>query len=497
MQVVQEFLQPRLAGAGDVRHSLRMMAYHTEYVQHARDEADFRVYKPVDLRDGTRLAKLLDNLRRQDAINNGSNSQHMISQSSDSPVYHDISRLGSVPPPARSSRSQAPDAELLPSMAFPQNTGKPMDESQMRNNCLRLVRFLQQQGIGIQGLAAGAFTCPRDSGPDGVAKFIAEGLLRVDQKITLGLLWQLAAHYKLRRHVDVRSLEREVARLRRVTGQTVAEVGATSGTYFNDVTSQALLQWMRTACTPYGISVDEFSWSLSDGRVLCFLIHAYMPELLPQSSITSPELPSSVDEMARMTGGAEYVKLETLKAKGWTAVYEMGGAIHDDNLAALYKRCVDTNFATIHAAGEALGVPAMLSAEDYLNDGPDELAAILYVALLAEALLRLTSERRAAYVIMEFLRRRLSWRPGYMRASLECFKADMKRLEAASTIQSFWRMRCQRCRYFTVRRAAHLLQAFIRRWVERQRLQKEVHAIVLLQAGARTSGWSSRRRMRR
>lgn len=59
-----EFLQPRLAGAGDVRYTLRMMSYGTEYVQHARDEADFCVYKPLDLRDGTRLAKLLDNLRR-------------------------------------------------------------------------------------------------------------------------------------------------------------------------------------------------------------------------------------------------------------------------------------------------------------------------------------------------------------------------------------------------------------------------------------------------
>ncbi|GIL67632.1 hypothetical protein Vafri_20977 [Volvox africanus] len=487
-QVVQEFLQPRLAGAGDVRHSLRMMAYHTEYVQHARDEADFRVHKPMDLRDGTRLAKLLDNLRRQD----GNNLKPMTSQCSDSAISHDISRFGGVPPAACSSRTQASDAELLPSMAFPQNTGKPMDESQMRNNCLRLVRFLQQQGVGLQGLAAGASACLRDSGPDGIAKYIAEGLLRVDQKITLGVLWQLAAHYKLRRHVDVRSLEREVARLRRATGQTVAEDGATSTSYFNDPITQTLLQWMRAACAPYGVSVDDFSWSLSDGRVLCYLVHTYMPELLPQSSITSPELPSSVDEMACMTGGAEYVKLETLKAKGWTAVYEMGGAIHDDSLAAVCKRSVDANFAAIHTAGEALGVPAMLSAEDYLNDGPDELAAILYVALLAEALLRLTSERRAAYVIMEFLRRRLSWRPDYMSASLGRFKADMQRSEAASTIQSFWRMRCQRCRYLTVRWAAQMLQAFVRRWVERQRLQKQMHAIVLLQAGWRRHAVRSR-----
>lgn len=105
------------------------------------------------------------------------------------------------------------------------------------------------------------------------------------------------------------------------------------------------------------------------------------------------------------------LKVIPLTLAGWAAVYEVGGAIRDDLLAAAYKRSVEANFAAAHAAGEALGVPAMLSADDYLNDGPDELAAVLYVSLLADALLKLTSERRAAYVIMEFLRRRLRWRP--------------------------------------------------------------------------------------
>ncbi len=52
---------------------------------------------------------------------------------------------------------------------------------------------------------------------------------------------------------------------------------------------------------------------------------------------------------------------------GWSAVYEMGGAIHDEPLAAAHKRGVAANFAALHAAGAALRVAPMLSPEDYLQ----------------------------------------------------------------------------------------------------------------------------------
>lgn len=48
-------------------------------------------------------------------------------------------------------------------------------------------------------------------------------------------------------------------------------------------------------------------------------------------------------------------------------MYEMGGAIHDEPLAAAHKRGVAANFAALHAAGAALGVAPMLSPEDYLQ----------------------------------------------------------------------------------------------------------------------------------
>jgi abnormal spindle-like microcephaly-associated protein len=70
-----------------------------------------------------------------------------------------------------------------------------------------------------------------------------------------------------------------------------------------------------------------------------------------------------------------------------------------------------------------------------------------YVALLSEALLRLTAERRAGLVIADFLRRRLAWRPAALRAALGRYKAALRRTEAAAAIQATWRGRVQRQRW--------------------------------------------------
>ncbi|KAG2492393.1 hypothetical protein HYH03_009339 [Edaphochlamys debaryana] len=538
-QALQELLQPRLAGAGDVRHTLRSFGYALEYVQHARDEADYRVAKPTDLRDGTRLAKLLDNLRKQyqSGLPGSAAPTPPLSAQPSSVSVASTSQSGLAARLGVACAGRLPSAQedLLPSMAFPQHTGRPLDEAAMRNNNIRLCRGLQLHGVNIQGLAAGSASGPRDTSADGVAKAVAEGLIRVDQRVTLGVLWQLAMRFKLRKHVDVKTLEREATRLRRAAAAAASSAGldpasaSPSGPdteeddaallrYFNDPVSQALLGWLRAACALHGVSVSNFTWALADGRALCYLVHTYLPDALPLSRISTPELPASADEMARLTGGNEYVKLETLKSNGWAAVYEMGGAIQDDEAAAAYKRSVAANFAAVHAAGEALGVPAMLSAEDYLEDGPDELAAILYVSLLSEALMKLSAERRAGYVIMDFLRRRLCWRPSYMRACLERYKANVRKQEAACAIQAHWRMVLDRRRFLRLRRAACVLQALTRKrmasqrsrqrraaavalqsawraYAARQQLQRARRAACVLQAACR--GWATRRELAR
>ena len=42
-----------------------------------------------------------------------------------------------------------------------------------------------------------------------------------------------------------------------------------------------LLQWCRAVCAHYGLKIDNFTVSFSDGRILCCLLHHYHPSLMP------------------------------------------------------------------------------------------------------------------------------------------------------------------------------------------------------------------------
>ena len=46
-----------------------------------------------------------------------------------------------------------------------------------------------------------------------------------------------------------------------------------------------LLRWARLVCAHYGVPVDNFSTSFSDGRALCYLVHHYHPEFLAAESV--------------------------------------------------------------------------------------------------------------------------------------------------------------------------------------------------------------------
>lgn len=42
---------------------------------------------------------------------------------------------------------------------------------------------------------------------------------------------------------------------------------------------QALLDWARAVCAPHGVPVDNLTWALADGRVLCLLVRRPLPLL--------------------------------------------------------------------------------------------------------------------------------------------------------------------------------------------------------------------------
>ncbi|MEW5314489.1 MAG: hypothetical protein WDW38_005985 [Sanguina aurantia] len=562
-QVLAEFLQPRILGAGDVAHMLRLMQYTLSYQQHVRDETDYRVACPSDLRDGTRIAKLFTCLLKQhrastlpmldattrDVYSTRDATTRKLSDQNLPRVPGGLMSGIVTPASAAAADVATPDA-LMAALHFVRPGGGPLEEAQSRGNCTRLLRAMQHAGVNLKGVAAagggnlssGMFTKDASGGADAAVKAVCEGIVRADQQCTLGLLWQMALQLKLKQIAEERTLVREVQRIRRAATtqappwssqhltpaqqlqqqrqqlqqQAVAEYAESDPDehallrYFNDPLAQSLLAWVRAVCAQYGLQVDNLTWSLADGRALCFLVHHYVPRLLRQEQIYSAPPPMDADAVERLLGGQQYVRQETLVKQGWSAVYEMGGVIHDEVVEQQHRLGVAGNFGLLHAAAAQLGIPSMMSPEDYLQDGPDELSAILFIALLSSSLLQLTREHRAAATIIDMLRRRLKWRPGGWGGSREspegdCFlrtretiillqrtvRARLARRQlqdiqsAALTLQRSWRAARCRAQLRNLTAAATAAQSLWRGAAQRRSHQGYLAAVVLVQRRAR------------
>ena len=74
---------------------------------------------------------------------------------------------------------------------------------------------------------------------------------------------------------------------------------------------------------------------------------------------------------------------------------------------------VRCNLRLVQAAAQALGdIPSILSAPNFLEQGPDERAVIIVVAFLCARVLEVSKEERAAQVIQQCYRERKAQQPG-------------------------------------------------------------------------------------
>eukprot|EP00955_Chlamydomonas_euryale_P104064 365535-Chlamydomonas_euryale.AAC.100 len=67
------------------------------------------------------------------------------------------------------------------------------------------------------------------------------------------------------------------------------------------------------------MQVSNFRSSFGDGRALCYIVHQYLPELLPKGQIFQPDAPKPED-VAVLLEGDENIDVETLKTKGRLAL---------------------------------------------------------------------------------------------------------------------------------------------------------------------------------
>ena len=137
-----------------------------------------------------------------------------------------------------------------------------------------------------------------------------------------------------------------------------------------------LLKWCQTICSFYNVSVENFTESFSDGKVLCLLVSFYHPTLLSPRDI----LPTAIDLRAMLQPGAKM----------------------DDKLVHMAFQNERYNLSLAMNRMEELGgIPRLFSSKDFLMP-PDEKSAILCVSFLFSRLTVTSAEISAAKELQQW-----------------------------------------------------------------------------------------------
>ncbi|KAF9417203.1 hypothetical protein BGZ94_010017 [Podila epigama] len=283
-------------------------------------------------------------------------------------------------------------ARLIPSdpclfnkkMKFP-----TLSKSHMQQNVNLALRALERQGISLEGTRGGVVG----------ARDIVEG----HREKTFGLLWKLILNWKVSVLLDLKVLEAEIDELkkeyRRLRG--VDQPDRVDTVYFTSDQLSALLRWCQAIGIFYGISIDNFTTSFSDGRGFGALLSYYHPTLLDMADMKDSA--KFLEEYKQGKHRPEANVPEANDSKGWFIDTK---DIKDPLTVA--KEMDRFNYRLLHVKVQALGgVPISLRHADMLNIGvPDEKAVILFVTYLCARLMHLNKDIRAAKTIQRIWRKK-------------------------------------------------------------------------------------------
>lgn len=143
----------------------------------------------------------------------------------------------------------------------------------------------------------------------------------------------------------------------------------------------AILQWCTVVAEPYLVPVHNLSSSLADGRALCLLVHYYHPTLLPVKMIrkTTAHLPPAVIQGARKKNSKEAEEM---------------------NKSLLAER---KNFLLLRRACQGIGgVPYMLPDNLDSKNVPEEKTMIMFLSYLFLRLVETSEQLRAVIRIQRW-----------------------------------------------------------------------------------------------
>ncbi|KAG4931964.1 hypothetical protein JHK87_045966 [Glycine soja] len=209
-QLIHEFLSSDVMhGEGNLLTHLVILGYKLSHQQEPIVEYDFRVRDLfVDLQDGLKLCRAIQLL------------QH--------------------------------DSSILMKIVVPSDTPK-----KKLANCGLVLQYIRHSGGSLLD-------------EDGIM-IVAEDIVNGDKELTLSLLWNMFVHLQLPLLVDKTSLVGEISKIRGFDTDLINNANSSS--------MELLLNWIQAVCDNYDCAIDNFH-SLVDGKAIwCLLDYYFQKEL--------------------------------------------------------------------------------------------------------------------------------------------------------------------------------------------------------------------------
>ncbi|XP_061539921.1 abnormal spindle-like microcephaly-associated protein [Phycodurus eques] len=296
---------------------------------------------------------------------------------------------------------------------------------------------------------------------------------------TLSLLWKIIFSFQVEVILNEDHLREEIVFLRRTLRSKLrlASVRADHGLESSALKTKVpyehcstkvvlLMEWARAVCDFYNLTLENFTVTFSDGRVLCYLIHHYHPSLISEESVHHSTT-QTVDCSSR---GRLELNCGAIDSDS-SFEYSPSCLNGPESPSAEFKELLEnekSNFRLVNTAVAFLGgVPAMINPADMSNTIPDEKVVMSYLSFLCARLLDLRNETRAARIIQGV------WRNYRLKKDLQLYK---ERNKAAVKIQMVVKHFLQRCRGKKQYAASIIIQSVWRGFVTRKRLRMKKEA---------------------
>ncbi|TYZ66088.1 hypothetical protein PybrP1_003797 [[Pythium] brassicae (nom. inval.)] len=457
--VVSEFCRLFLSSEGRIDKHLKQLGYELSHQQTPLDEVDVQIRNlAVDLRDGVRLAKLMEALTSSASASSSSDAV--------SPATAPLSSFLRVP--ALSRLQKVHNVEIC--LHFLQEKcGPDVLASIKRAVPTTTATSAAALTSALSGRRArSAFASLQGQADEKLVETLAKDIVDGHREKTLALLWTLISCFQLRSLVDTDAVRREIACIQQrmsfraleflAAQQQSAPVRAIRAADNNDDDDgnddsddrpaddvyALLLEWCRVVCANYFVRVSDFTASFADGRALCYLLHYYHPMLLGKGDI----LPTTTTTTT---------------------------ADSCDQLLANERR----HFRTVNERVKQLGEVPVLVPQHYDSaNPPEEKMVVTFVCYLQSRLMDSSREIHAASRLKRW------WTSAYVRSRLRA-----KKHRSARVLQRFWftssrkRLAIRQCRRLL--RAAHVVKSVLRMWAQRVRFTRLRDAASTLQRAVR------------